>query len=146
MVYQYHLEAQIVGRCRTLRLTAILPQSSSTTSACFSVDEARQGEESIYTSFTREPDSESDDEIYPEESQATAMDYQVQDKVAKIQVADQFVIYLWLYSIEHLRLYAIEMYLRLYAMKFSQGHFGTPCLTGIAVLTFLTGASGRNRP
>ncbi len=80
-------------------------------------DEARQGEESIYTSFTREPDSESDDEIYPEESQATAMDYQVQDKVAKIQenqVADQFVIYLWLYSIEHLRLYAIEMYLRLY--------------------------------
>jgi hypothetical protein len=63
--------------------------------ASLSSDEGtRRGEESIYTSFVQEPDSESDDEIYPEESQASVIDYQVQDKVAKIQenqVADLFL-------------------------------------------------------
>ena len=49
-----------------------------------SEEEVLEGDESIYTSFTQELNDDSDDEIFPEETQADHVDYQVQDKVDKI--------------------------------------------------------------
>ena len=49
-----------------------------------SEEEVREGDESIYTSFTQELDDDSDDEIFPEETQADHVDYEVRDKVDKI--------------------------------------------------------------